>query len=164
MIEIAPVYKNFFELKFKFIPNIIPTITIVKIDIFIVRGRKKICVGIITHIKIAPRKIENITIASIDISIIFIFINMLSGLAFNTNFEINFISRIEYAAVIPRDIIIINDKKETIFELIIFSMIESFEKNPDMKGIPISVMFEIAIIVKRLGEEYFVKFIIRMSW
>lgn len=72
--------------------------------------------------------------------------------------------RIEYEAVIPIDIIIIMDKIDSILLEIIFSIIASFEKNPDIKGIPISAMFVIPIIDKVSGVWLKLILIIRMSW
>lgn len=45
--------------------------------------------------------------------------------------------RMEYDAVIPIDIIIKMDKVKFKLEVNINSMMTSFEKNPDMNGIPI---------------------------
>lgn len=72
--------------------------------------------------------------------------------------------RIEYLAVNPIDIIIKIDNKLLILDEIIFSMITSFEKNPDINGIPIRAILVIprVEIIKGL----YIKFdlIIRISW
>lgn len=49
-------------------------------------------------------------------------------------------------------------------DIITFSIIESFEKNPDMKGAPIKAILLTPKIVNVIGE--FIKFkpIIRISW
>lgn len=72
--------------------------------------------------------------------------------------------RIEYVAVIPIDIIIKLDIDTFIEEDIIFSIMESLEKNPDMNGIPIRAILLIPNILSVIGE--FLKFspIIRISW
>lgn len=59
--------------------------------------------------------------------------------------------RIEYDAVIPIDKIIRSNNSVLIFDLNIFSIIISFEKNPDMKGIPIRAILLIPKIVRVKG-------------
>ena len=75
----------------------------------------------------------------------------MSGFDFIINFVVILISRNEYNDVIEIDIIIINDKIIEKLDEIIFSIIESFEKNPDMNGIPINDRFEIPNIDNVIG-------------
>lgn len=72
--------------------------------------------------------------------------------------------RIEYTMVNPIEIIIRIVSIHSNFEEIIFSIIISFEKNPDMKGIPIRDMEVIPITEDMRG--IIIEFIpiIRISW
>lgn len=72
--------------------------------------------------------------------------------------------RIVYDDVIPIDIIIISDSIEFVFDIIIVSIIVSFEKNPDVKGIPINIILDNPIIVGIMGDVLIFISIIRMSW
>ena len=78
-------------------------------------------------------------------------------------FEIKDI-RIEYAAVIPIEDSITIDNIRFKFDEIIFSIIMSFEKNPDMKGIPIRAILLIPKIDKERGWLMKLIPIIRISW
>lgn len=54
--------------------------------------------------------------------------------------------------VIDTDRIISKEIKRFVYDNIIFSIIESFEKNPDIKGIPKRDRFEIPIMDIGIGE------------
>lgn len=74
------------------------------------------------------------------------------------------IIRIEYDAVIPIVEIIIKVKIHSIFEEIIFSIIMSLEKNPEVKGNPIKAALVNPRIVVVIGILIVFILIIRMSW
>lgn len=161
---ICPIKIYNFVLKGVIIPSKIPLIKIVGINSFINVGIKKVWVGKINHIIVVPIIIEYGTIIINGISIIFLFENMISDFIFKVNFMVNFIIRKEYVAVIPMEISIITLRNDKSLELIIYSKIESFEKNPDIKGIPKSVILEIIITVDKRGVILVITPMWRMSW
>lgn len=62
------------------------------------------------------------------------------------------------------EVIIIIEIIIDIFDEIIFSIIESFEKNPDINGIPIKDIFEIPIMDIVTGEFFIIDPMCRISW
>lgn len=76
----------------------------------------------------------------------------------------NLIIRNEYVAVIPIDISITILRSDKSFELIKDSKIESFEKNPDIKGVPNRVILEIIMIEDSKGLVRFIIPMWRISW
>lgn len=75
-----------------------------------------------------------------------------------------YIIRIEYDAVIPIEEIIIKVRIHSILEEIIFSMIISFEKKPEVKGSPIRAALVRPKIVVVIGILIVFILIIRISW
>lgn len=86
------------------------------------------------------------------------------GFDFNKNLFDSIDMRIEYDIVIPIEEIIINVNRDSIFNLISFSIIVSFEKNPDINGIPIKDILVKPSVVEVNGilNEFIP--IIRISW
>lgn len=74
------------------------------------------------------------------------------------------IIRREYEAVNPIDKIIIIVNIHSIFEEIIFSMIISLEKNPDVNGRPIKAILVMVKITEIIGIFMLFILIIRISW
>lgn len=72
--------------------------------------------------------------------------------------------RIVYEAVSPIDKIIMIDKKKLNSDLIIVSMIVSFEKNPEVNGIAINIILDNPRIEIIRGELNILILIIRISW
>lgn len=124
---ILPILLKLLELKFKIRLIINPNVNVVKINIFFVTVIIKICSGDEIHMIEVPAKIEYGIIAINGISIIIMLEKLLSFLFFITNFNENLNIRMEYLAVIPRDIIIIYVNIDISFELIIYSIMASFE-------------------------------------
>lgn len=87
-----------------------------------------------------------------------------SGLDFEINFVVILIIRKEYIDVMEIDKIIKREIKIVILDEIIFSIIESFEKNPDINGIPINDKFEIPNILRVAGYNLNIDPIWRISW
>lgn len=107
--------------------------------------------GEYTHKYKTPKITEKTAILMVGFSI-GEFEIVMSGLDFIINLEARLIKRNEYRDVIEMDNTIIIEIIIVKFDEIIFSIIESFEKNPDIKGIPIRDKFEIPIIVIGIGE------------
>lgn len=72
--------------------------------------------------------------------------------------------RNEYVAVIPIEITISEVSKDSNFNEINLSIIASFEKNPDMNGIPIKANLVIPKIEGVSGELIILIPIVRISW
>lgn len=165
--EIAdfPKLINFFFLNDNIIPNINPNINIEMMFIFDFKGINIICSDDNIHEVIEPDVIEIIDINEITIK--GEFVKWFSDIGFDLMFSLFDIIdiRIEYDAVIPIDIIIIVDKINSSLEDIIFSIIKSFEKNPDVNGNPIRAMLVVPKTVD-VNVEFIIEFdpIIRLSW
>lgn len=146
-------------------PSISPNVSINVIVILWINGIIIICSEFNIHIILVPviMEIRDIIIIGIiqkfDIWFVVLGLDLIIYLFDNINI------RIEYEAVIPTDIIIVIISKDSIFDEIIFSIIMSFEKKPDIKGNPINDIIVIPKI-EDVKEVLFIKLIliIRPSW
>jgi hypothetical protein len=71
---IIPILMKIFELKFIIEPMVAPISNSIMIDIFIKKGKKKICVGNKIHISILPINNEKGVMINIGISINLLFV------------------------------------------------------------------------------------------
>lgn len=164
--EIAdcPSIWNVFFLKNNELEIITPMIRDKIIIYLFIDGIINIWLGIWIHKYIKPKNTENKDIFIIEFSIIWSVMINISGFDFNVNLDVDSISRNEYMVVIAIDIIIRREIYMVRFEYIIFSIIESFEKNPDINGIPIKDRFDILKMHKVMGQLYNIDPIWRISW
>lgn len=145
-------------------PNNTPIIKVIIIINFLFKGKKNNCSGDIIHDSHVPDVIANNLnviigiIASMDLWFHDNEFNLMEDLLDNIDI------RNEYDAVIPIDKIISINIRELKLEKIIFSKIISFEKNPDMNGIPIKANLFTPKIDKIIGKLMKLSPIIRISW
>lgn len=144
-------------------PVIIPIIKIVGIIVLKELGNIIVCWGYKFHVIIIPNEIAVGLISRIgrfDESFEWLF---KSGFNLISILLDRYIIRREYDAVIPIDKIINIVNKHSILDEIIFSIIWSFEKNPDVNGKAISAIFVIPKDDEIRGIGLFI-LIIRISW
>lgn len=134
------------------------------IIILILYGRKNNCSGDDSQESQFPEVIANNLRVKIGIKALFELWFHVIGLDLIFDLLENVDIRIEYEAVIPIDKVINININILKFDEIIFSKIISFEKNPDINGIPIRAILFTPKIDKIIGK--FIKFIpiIRISW
>lgn len=163
-LDLKPIFMKLFVFGLvEYVMIILNTIMITIIN-FIWLGITIICSGLIVQLSSEPDGI--IIILIVKIGKLYIYEWWFDELGNNfivILLEISVI-RIEYSAVNPTDVIISIDKIHSSFDDIIFSIIISFEKNPDMKGIPINDILVIpnTVCVSGIDEEFIP--IIRISW
>lgn len=138
----SPIFIYFFDLNESVIPINEPNTSIIKIINLYILGKMRICWGFISHINNIPKEIDSEVIMMIGVFEKIWVWNIVSGLDFNENLlDINVI-RIVYDAVNPIEKIIKYTIIRFSLEEIIDSIIESFEKNPDVNGIAISIILD----------------------
>lgn len=164
IIAETPIFKYLNDTNFRFKGRIILVIRTSKILSFIRFGRINSWVGIDIQESIAPLVIDKGAIIIKGISIRFFGVVVESFFVFKIIINVSFIVRIEYVAVIPIEEIIKIDKICVNIDFIIISIIISFEKNPDINGIPIKAIIERPITEAIIGEFFIMLPICRISW
>lgn len=125
---------------------------------------RNICSGIINHVIHDPDVIPIDLRIKIGINALIDWWLENKGLDLFLNFLDEKDIRREYEVVIPIDNIIRINIGVFVDLEIVFSIIISFEKNPDMNGTPIRAILFTPKMVKVIGYDFILSPIMRMSW
>lgn len=163
-IEYNPNNIYILFLKESIIPIKNPNSKVIMIIFLYWLGKNSICSGFNIHIMIDPIIIAIGLIIRIEV------FECEEEWLFKSGFDLReflldkYIIRSEYDAVIPIDEIIMMVSKHSIFDEIIFSIIMSFEKNPEVKGRPIRAALVRPKMIEDIGILKLFFLIIRISW